>query len=316
MFYALIFAILVVAELVYFRIADRCDIIDKPNQRSSHTRITLRGGGVIFYIGMLLYTVFYGFQYPWFFVGLTLIAGISFLDDVHSVPNKIRLVFHFAAMLLMFFQWGLFTEFPLWYILIALIFCTGIINAYNFMDGINGITGGYSLIVLGVLAHINYLLVPFIQPELIYVAILSVLVFNIFNFRTKAKCFAGDVGSVSIVFIILYVLGQLILVTGDLSYIILLAVYGVDSVLTIIHRLMLRENIFEAHRKHAYQLMANELKIPHIVVSSFYMLLQLMIAVVFLALPEYHWTCFGGTIVLLGGLYIMFMNKYFLLQKT
>lgn len=316
MFYALIFAILVVAELVYFRIADRCDIIDKPNQRSSHTRITLRGGGVIFYIGMLLYTVFYGFQYPWFFVGLTLIAGISFLDDVHSVPNKIRLVFHFAAMLLMFFQWGLFTEFPLWYILIALIFCTGIINAYNFMDGINGITGGYSLIVLGVLAHINYLLVPFIQPELIYVAILSVLVFNIFNFRTKAKCFAGDVGSVSIAFIILYVLGQLILITGDLSYIILLVVYGVDSVLTIIHRLMLRENIFEAHRKHAYQLMANELKIPHIVVSSFYMLLQLMIAVVFLALPEYHWTCFGGTIVLLGGLYIMFMNKYFLLHKA
>ncbi|WP_459189450.1 glycosyltransferase family 4 protein [Parabacteroides sp. APC149_11_2_Y6] len=314
MFYALIFVLLFVVELIYFRIANRCNIIDKPNQRSSHTCITLRGGGIIFYIGILLYTIIYGFQYFWFFIGLTLIAGISFWDDVHSVPNRVRLIFHFMAMLLMFLQWGLFTGFPLWYILIALVFCTGIINAYNFMDGINGITGGYSLVVLVALVYINSQLVRFVQPEFVYVAILSVLVFNLFNFRTVAKCFAGDVGAVSIAFIILFLLGKLILQTGDLSYIILLSVYGVDSVFTITHRLMLRENIFEAHRKHAYQLMANELKIPHIVVSGFYMLLQMSITIIYLALPEYHSICLGGALLLLGGMYILFMNKYFVLH--
>lgn len=314
MIYILIFLILLIAELIYFRIADHFNIIDKPNERSSHTRITLRGGGVVFYIGMLLCTAFYGFQYPWFLLGLTLIAGISFIDDVHSVPNRYRLLCHFAAMLLMFYQWGLFTEYPLWYIAIALIFCTGIINAYNFMDGINGITGGYSLVVLGALIYINTMFFVFMEPELLYVGLLSVLVFNIFNFRKRAKCFAGDVGSVSIAFIILFALGKLILATGDLSYIILLAVYGVDSVLTIIHRLILRENIFKAHRKHAYQLMANELKIPHVVVSGFYMLLQMMAVVVYLWMPEGHWICFTVMVLLLAIGYILFINKYFCLH--
>lgn len=96
-------------ELFYFRIADRFNIIDKPNERSSHKRITLRGGGVIFLFGAWLYAAFYGFQYPWFLAGLTLIAAISFADDVHSIPNKIRIVVHFAAMLLMFYQLGLFS---------------------------------------------------------------------------------------------------------------------------------------------------------------------------------------------------------------
>lgn len=182
------------------------------------------------------------------------------------------------------------------------------------MDGINGITGGYSLIVLGALAYINVKVSVFMEPELLYVGLLSVLVFNIFNFRKQAKCFAGDVGSVSIAFIILFALGKLILVTGDLSYIILLVVYGVDSVLTIIHRLVLRENIFEAHRKHAYQLMANELKISHVLVSGFYMLLQAVIVLVYLWIPDSHWICFIGSVLLLVMGYIVFMNKYFSLH--
>lgn len=315
MLYLLIFVILFIAELIYFRIADYFNIIDKPNQRSSHTRITLRGGGVIFYIGMLLCALFYGMQFPWFLAGLTLIAGISFVDDIRPVSNRYRLVCHFAAMLLMFYQWGLFTEFPLWYIGIALVFCTGIINAYNFMDGINGITGGYSLVVLGALVYINTEVSRFMEFELLYVGLLSVIIFNFFNFRKKAKCFAGDVGSVSIAFIVLFALGRLILVTGDLSYIILLSVYGVDSILTIVHRLMLRENIFEAHRKHVYQLMANELKIPHIRISGFYMLVQSIVVIIYLLFPANHWECLIGTVLLLSIGYVGFKKLYFHLHS-
>ena len=96
----------------------------------------------------------------------------------------------------MFMQWGLFGgDMPWWYVVIAFIFCTGVINAYNFMDGINGITGGYSLVVLGALAYINCAVTQFVMPELIYIAIAGCLVFCFFNFRKKAKCFAGDCGS-------------------------------------------------------------------------------------------------------------------------
>ena len=265
-YYLVVMALLLGMELLYFRVADRFNIIDKPNERSSHTRVTLRGGGIIFYVGALVYFVASGFVFPWFMLGLTLIAVVSFVDDVRSVPQKVRLVFHFVAMLLMFYQWGMIAL-PWWYVVVALVVCTGIINAYNFMDGITGITGGYSLVVLCALGYVNMQVVPFVDEGMIYTMILAVVVFNVFNFRRKAKCFAGDVGSVSIAFVILFLLGKLILETGDWSYIIFLVVYGVDSVLTIIHRLMLHENIGLPHRKHMYQLMANELKMPHVAVS-------------------------------------------------
>ena len=309
--YVLIFVALLAAEWLYFRLAAHFDIIDKPNERSSHTRITLRGGGVIFYIGALLYFLFHGFEYPWFMLGLTLIAAISFVDDVRTVSQKSRLVVHFVAMLLMFYQWGLLSEFPLWYVAIALIFCTGIINAYNFMDGINGITGGYSLVVLGALIYINCCRETFIEPDFLYVMIVAVGVFCLFNFRKKAKCFAGDVGSVSIAFIILFALGKLILTTGDLTYIVLLAVYGVDSVLTIAHRLMLHENIGLPHRKHLYQIMANELKVPHVVVSAIYMLTQIVVVVGFSTTQWEHWVYLLVVLIALSIVYVLFMKRYF-----
>ena len=235
MYYLMVLVLLFLAELFYFKIADRCNIIDKPNDRSSHTRITLRGGGIIFYFGALAYFITNQGDYPWFMLALTLITFISFVDDIRSTSQKLRLAFHFSAMALMFYQWDLFSL-PWWTIVIALIICTGIINAYNFMDGINGITGGYSLIVLIALAYINNNVIPFVDPTFIYTILCSVLVFCFFNFRTRAKCFAGDVGSVSIAFIILFLIGKLIIQTESFSWIVLLAVYGVDSVLTIIHR--------------------------------------------------------------------------------
>ena len=313
--YLLITVLLILAELFYFKLADKFNIIDKPNQRSSHTRITLRGGGIIFYLGALAAYISGGLEYGWFFLGLSLISFISFADDIRSVPNRIRIIVQFLSMLLMFYQLGLFTVFPLWYILIALVLCTGIINAYNFMDGINGITGGYSLAVLLPLIYMDLYKVNFINIHFLLITTISVLIFNFFNFRKKAKCFAGDVGSVSIAFIILFALGSLILQTGDLTYILFLSVYGVDSIFTILHRLMLHENIFEAHRKHMYQIMANELRIPHIAVSSVYMVLQLGISCGLLLTGSNRWAYFSGVLIVLGGLYIRYMRKWYPLHK-
>ena len=315
MYYLIVLVLLFLAELFYFKVADKYNIIDKPNERSSHTRITLRGGGVIFYFGALVYFLTSGFEYPWFMLALTFVAIISFIDDIRSTSQKLRLVFHFSAMALMFYQWGLFSL-SWWWIIIALIICIGIINAYNFMDGINGITGGYSLVVLLSLAYINEEVTPFVEQDLIYTVIMSVLVFCFFNFRKKARCFAGDVGSVSIAFILLFLLGKLIIQTGDFSWIILLSVYGVDSVLTIFHRLMLHENIGLPHRKHLYQLMANELRIPHVAVSVIYMVLQFLIVAGLLWLPVDHWVYFFTVIGGLAVIYIICMYRYYPLHET
>ena len=314
MYYLVILVLLFLAELFYFKLADRCNIIDKPNERSSHTKVTLRGGGIIFYFGALAYFLTNHWEYPWFMVALTLITFISFVDDIRSTSQGLRLVFHFSAMALMFYQWGLFSL-SWWWIIVALIICTGIINAYNFMDGINGITGGYSLIVLVALAYINAEVTAFIEPALINTVLCSVLVFCFFNFRKKAKCFAGDVGSVSIAFILLFLIGKLILTTGDFSWIILLSVYGVDSVLTIIHRLMLHENIGLPHRKHMYQLMANELKMPHVVVALIYMVAQAVIVMGYISWQSYGYTFLLCMVLLLGIVYICFMKKYFALHQ-
>ncbi|MEG1586718.1 MAG: glycosyltransferase family 4 protein [Bacteroidales bacterium] len=306
--------LLPILELIYFKLANFFNIIDKPNKRSSHTNVTLRGGGIIFLFGVWLYGAFFGFQYPWFLFGLSMIALISFVDDVSSVPNSYRIVVHFLSMFLMFYQWGIFTESQWWIGIIALIVCTGIINAYNFMDGINGITGGYSLAVLAPLAVINYQ-IHFIDMNLIWIGIISVLIFCFFNFRKKAKCFAGDVGAVGIAFLVLFILGDLIITTGDLWYILLLGVYGVDSVLTICHRLILHENIFDAHRKHAYQLMANELMMPHVVVSGFYMILQLVISFGLMYVPINKWVYFIIVLVVLALAYLLFKKKYYYLHE-
>lgn len=318
--YIIIFILLFIAELVYFRIADKCNIIDKPNERSSHSTITLRGGGIIFLIGVWVWSAFFGFQYPWFLVGLTLVAGVSLVDDIHSLPDSVRLVIQFVAAAMAFYQLGILHWSMWWIILLALIIYVGATNVINFMDGINGITAGYALAVLVPLALVNMNGV-FVEQSLIITTILASLVFCIFNFRPKgkAKCFAGDVGSIGIAFIMLFMLGNVIIKTTDITWLIFLLVYGVDGCLTIAHRITLHENLGEAHRKHAYQIMANELKIGHVKVTLLYMVMQLVISLGFIYLcPNTmlaHWLYLIGALAVLAIAYILFMKKYYHLHE-
>ena len=320
--------LLLILELLYFKIADHYNIIDKPNERSSHSTIVLRGGGVIFSLAMVAWAVMMAVQGEWqvvvgylpFLCGLLLVAGVSFWDDVKSLPDSVRLVVQFVAMALMFWSMGIMHWDMWWIVLIALVVCVGATNVINFMDGINGITAGYALAVLVplVLLNRNH---AFVDPSFLLVAILGVLVFCIFNFRPKgkAKCFAGDVGSIAIAFIMLFAIGRLIVQTQDVTYLIFLLVYGVDGCLTICHRILLHENLGEAHRKHAYQLMANELKIGHVKVSLLYMAMQLVVSLGFIYLcPDSvaaHWGYLVGATVVLAVAYVLFKKKYYHLHE-
>lgn len=327
MTYIIIFIILLAAELVYFKVADHFNIIDKPNERSSHSTIVLRGGGIIFAISMTVWYFWFGtVDYLPFMIGLILIAGVSFWDDIHSLPDSVRLVTQFVAMGLIFWSMGIM-HWDMWlFVLAGLIVCVGATNIINFMDGINGITAAYSLAVLVplLMLDVRWLMadgMEFIEPSYLIVAILGVLVFCIFNFwpKGKAKCFAGDVGSIGIAFIMLFAIGRLIVQTMDVTYLVLLLVYGIDGCMTIIHRIMLHENLGEAHRKHAFQLMANELKIGHVKVSLLYMAMQLAVSLGFIYLcPNNllaHWVYAIGAIALFALGYFVFMMKYYHLHE-
>ena len=314
--------------MVYFKIANKFNIIDKPNERSSHSSIVLRGGGVIFSISMVAWAVMLAVLGEWgvvveclpFLCGLLLVAGVSFWDDVKSLPDSVRLIVQFTAMALMFWSMGIMHLSMWWIVALALIVCVGATNVINFMDGINGITAGYALTVLVPLMIVNETL-GFVESSYLVVAILGVLVFCLFNFRPKgkAKCFAGDVGSISIAFILLFAIGRLIVLTQDVTFLIFLLVYGVDGCFTICHRILLHENLGEAHRKHAYQLMANELKIGHVKVSLLYMGMQLVVSLGFIYLcPDTvlaHWVYLISSIVVLGIAYILFKKKYYYLHE-
>lgn len=316
MIYGAITILLFLAMLAYFRIADRHNIVDRPNNRSSHTTVTIRGGGIIFYLGALAWFIWSGATHPYFFTGLTLITLISFLDDILTLSNRIRISIHLLAVVLLALEVQLF-EFS-WYIIpIALVLIIGTINAYNFMDGINGITAMYSFAVL-LLLWLTNREIHVIDDCLLYCTALANSVFAFFNFRKRAKCFAGDVGSVGMSFILIFATLSLILTTGNPIYVLFFAVYGVDTVLTIIHRLFRRENIFKAHRTHLYQYLANEAGVNRLVIATCYGVLQVGIGwLILVAATEPAKTQIGITlcvIAVLSALYVG-IRRYILIGQ-
>ncbi|MCP9747552.1 glycosyltransferase family 4 protein [Lacihabitans sp. CS3-21] len=275
MWYLLIFTLLFISMLLYFKIASFYGIVDNPNERSSHSVSTIRGGGIIFWISICIFFIVSKASFPYFFLGLTLISIISFIDDLKTLPNWIRLAVQVISVGLFFYEIQLFNQVSYWLIFPFFIFSVGIINAYNFMDGINGMTGSYSSILIFTFWIINTFHKEFIEGEILYYVFISLQVFNLFNFRTKAKCFAGDIGSISMAAIILFLLFKLIKVEGNYIYILFLSVYGIDTIQTIIFRLLKRENIFQAHKRHLFQILVNEKKLSHLYVSALYSFIQL-----------------------------------------
>ncbi|NOT76606.1 MAG: glycosyltransferase family 4 protein [Cyclobacteriaceae bacterium] len=312
----LIFGVaLLVIELVYFWIARYFKILDHPNNRSLHEKPTIRGGGIIFYFSVLLFYAITSRPDGIFMLALTLVSIIGFIDDVKSLSSAIRFAVQAIAFALIFYQlelWSVFSDpeispVPAVIVPIVFIVCVGAINTFNFMDGINGITGGYALVALGSLLAVNIHFVHFVDSDFVEAILMAVIIFCYFNFRTKAICFAGDVGSLSIGFIILYLIVKLIVTTGNFAFAFMLSVYGVDSVLTIIHRIFRRENIFKAHKLHLFQVLVHHYKIPHIRMSIAYALLQLIINCIIiyaLDMPQSYQYIIGlGILITLAILY-------------
>lgn len=313
--YTILGILLMILMLLYFKVANRFNIIDKPNERSSHTEVTLRGGGIIFWFSSLLYFVQHIQDNYFFFTGITLVSLVSFWDDIQSLSNKIRISIHFIAITLILYDLDVFNLMPSWGVVITYVLAIGLINAYNFMDGINGITGLYTLVVMGALLYVNTKVQLFINSSFIKYAMIASLVFLFFNYRKKAKCFAGDVGSIAIAFWVIYLVLKLIIVTNSLIWLLFLAVYGVDAIGTIVHRLFLKQNIFEAHRLHLYQVLSNECKIQHRVVALYYAIVQTAVSalVVFLYQKVDDILLF---VIIIIPLLLIYSLKFYLMNKN
>ena len=307
MIYLTVLFLNIISLAIYYRIAIRYNIIDQPNERSSHDYITVRGAGIIFLITGLFWTVSSSTQYPYIIMGLISIGLISLLDDIFTVPNKYRFAAQTLSVLLAFLDLGLFSL-NIILILIALILYLGWVNAFNFMDGINGITSFYTLSILLPL-YFAYIDISSTHSLLILFMGISVLIFMTLNVRSRALVFCGDVGAIVLAYLIGYLVITLIISTGRFEYILLGCVYGIDAIITILRRLLKGENIFRPHRSHLYQLLSNELRWNFMTVSLVYSLLQLVMSLIlFYALqniPQYSFIVAAVILILMTTIYLV-----------
>ena len=318
--YALItLAVLIVLELAYFAVAKHFNIVDRPNERSSHHKEVLLGGGVIFFLSVAYYFFTHQFAFPLFFTGLALLTVISFVDDLRGLSSWLRLLAQLGAISVAFYLQ--LNGIDLWKIILIVIVFTGILNVYNFMDGINGMLAAYSLVVMGTFGYIELFELHFVDPAFLLTLMLAVLVFGFFNFRRQARCFSGDVGSIAMGFITLFLLVSFVKASPSaspsVSYLTLIIVFLADGVLTITKRFLTGKNIFEPHREHLYETLVNELKVPHIAVSSGYAVLQFVINVGYFIVADKNLYCFVCTVllVLAYGLYFFFFNRKMAAEK-
>ena len=310
--YLYVVIILIFLSLVFLKLADKFNIIDKPNERSSHKKVTVRGGGIIFPIAIILFSFLNSYEYPCFTFGILIISIISFLDDIYTLSSKIRFPFQFLAVFLILMQIPLPFS-PLVLFLFYLVFGVGIVNMFNFMDGINGITGLYSIAVLTGFYFLNEL-ENLINPDLIIYSIISLLVFGFYNFRKKALFFAGDIGSIAIGMLIFFI-GILFTIKLNSPLILLLViVYGADASLTLIYRkFYTNESVFDAHRHHIYQKLVHVYKISHLKISLSYTFLQLIVN--FIILKTYLLEFKYQLIVFLGFVFFFILLYIFIFQK-
>lgn len=288
--------ILFFIEVLYIAVARRFNIIAKVSNSNynENRQPVINGGGILFFIATAVFFLFkndgngYFMSMPWsVFTALAMLAIVSLIDDMRELSPYIRLACHVIAVSVMFFtltsassqmdvEWYWFPVF--------LLFGTAFINAYNFMDGITGITGCYSFTTMFSLFFI-FFPTALISPWYFIIPAIATAVFCAFNCRKHEVCFSGDAGSISMAYIILFPLAAWALYFKDISIITLVSVYLVDAGMTIFLRLIRRKNLLQRHHEHIYQLLAYRCHWNHILIAAIYSILQFVITLGYVYTP-------------------------------
>lgn len=299
-------------ELLYIQFAKKYQIFDIPNYRSSHFEKTIRGGGIIFPIAFF-FNLFYSKEtYIGFYIGLFTISIICFWDDIKPTKISIRFILQIIAIILIIYQKN---DLPIFILIPLGLYSLALMNAFNFMDGINGITVSYGLIIICTLFYINTFEIQFINNEIFILMIAALLVFSFFNFRLKAICFAGDVGSVSLAFILSYLIFLLITKTNIYNYLFFVSVFGIDTFLTILIRIKNKEKLYIAHKSHLFQILKNNARINPLIIAALYSVLQLLVNYIILLSLKYSVLIQCLTLLVILGILIL-IYMYFRLKYS
>jgi UDP-GlcNAc:undecaprenyl-phosphate GlcNAc-1-phosphate transferase len=271
--YLLVLIIIILFSLAYFKLATKYRIFDIPNKRSSHLNKTITAGGILFTLSIVLFSVLNNFQYLYFCVEILIVSIISFLDDVYNIPIPFRILSQVLAISLAFLE----LEIHFYYFFPFLLIAFFIINTFNFMDGVNGMTAMYSLFSLAGIFALNNSEKAIDQDLLLYIA-LAMLVFSCYNFRKRALLFAGDIGSIVMGLLIVFLLYKLVFAVNSLLVLLFVLLYVIDAGLTLGHRFFYtKESVFVAHREHLYEKLVRAKQLSHLQVSVTYAIMQLFV---------------------------------------
>ena len=294
-------AVILLSLKLYFPFAEKKGMLAGVNHRSSHTKPVITGAGFIFYISYVFYIISFVFSTwdaPWpLFIGISILAIVSFIDDLKDLWFFIRLVVQILAVILMLYQ--IYIEFSMEpfamnasllmiLAIVGLIFSVGFVNLYNFMDGLNGMMVGITISALAIFALIDFFVVDFVDDLLLVYTAIPTLIFAFFNARRQAICFAGDVGAIVLGFVMVYMLVSLLMQTANVVYIFIFASIYLEAGMTVMQRLLAGQNIFKPHRIHLFQLLCNEHKHHHVKISAFYALNQLVFGAIIVTMNYYE----------------------------
>ncbi len=289
--------------------AKRFHIIDVPNSRSSHSKPIIRGGGILFYLGFLVFSIHTGFKYPYLFLGVTLLAIVSFLDDIRGLSVGQRIPVQALSVFLVILE----IDSPFHWLLIAFLIFAGVlvINCYNFIDGINGMLGIYSITIFLFAGYLCYSegIFPIDLPVFLLLAILT---FGFYNFRKRAVFFSGDIGSMTLGILAFFMVLVLLMDLRAPVLILLLMVCLADTLGTIAKRLLSNKNIFKAHREHIYEQLTDKTKLSHLQIALIYAMVQIIVNTIVLVSYKSAFEIQLGILIIVG---IVFSLMYYYVNK-
>src|SRR3989337_2946536 len=277
-----------ISSAVISKYSLRIALVDIPNDRSSHSIPTPRGGGIGMWVALVIVGIFV--TRDLYFSAILSIAGLlGLLEDRFTLSSRFRLLSQFVISS---FIAVLFLGFPASPLTISLflfwlIFMTATTNFYNFMDGINGIAGLTGLVGFGLMAYFSYFILNaqdvFLMSTVLAAGCIGFLPFNF----PKAKVFMGDVGSIFLGFVFAsFVVKLSVTINIFLCMIMFLCTFYADAVITLYYRWKRGENLMQAHRSHLYQYLSNELKLPHWKVTLLYAVVQLCFGAIAVAVYQ------------------------------
>jgi UDP-N-acetylmuramyl pentapeptide phosphotransferase/UDP-N-acetylglucosamine-1-phosphate transferase len=289
-----LFSVCSAGAVLFLKLARMYGLHDHPGGRSSHWKPTVTGMGLIVALSLITYLFWHPYQLPEYFVaGFFIISAVSFLDDLFFLKHSFRLLVQMLTMAMLMAQMP-FHSFgaeviPIY--LASFIFGIGVLNAYNFMDGVNGMLTLHALLVFSGLYYLNQHItdmqgnaIPFTDSNFILSIIIPLAIFGFFNIRRSAIAFMGDVGSISIAFITVFLIYSLIFKTGNYMYLLMFSVFGADAALTVCYKLLLGENIFVPHRDFLFKKLVHIGKWSHLKVSFWYFAVQAIINLIVIGL--------------------------------